>query len=255
MERKAAEARVKELQGLVQAIEGELAQSRQVLEELETKRTAAMVEALERGERAGVAGKTAAMAREREKIEGLVAEGGVVHNILAHAEEALAPFQLREKLVEAVQEWERLVYQCRGLANKRLDWGVRKRACALALERDNAGLEALVLAGIGGEEDLRRHTDRTDYNDLAWSALPFGLYPEVLVLGRSLAAEMGKEGVVVTKIPRVPANEISCALAESHGDRQNRLARYKRFEADYAPELGPDEVAEEKWAGIRMSFE
>lgn len=247
--------RIKKLEGLVERICSELETKKAGVVNLRADRRHLITSALEKGSRADTERVTRDIALLGAKVGGLEVEAEVARNLLSNAAAELEPYQSRDRLVELIQRWEGLVYECRGLANRRQDWGGRKEACMLALERDNAGLAALLLAGIAGEADLRRHTDQTDYNDITWSSVPFGMYPEVLVLARSLAAEMGKEGVVETKIPAVPGNEIARALDESHGDHHTRLTRYKRFQDDYAPELGPDEVAEEKWAGIKISFE
>lgn len=254
-DRQEIETKVAGLQEMLQKIQGELSAKEAGLKNLGEDRLKVMTAALERGKRANTDKLTVEIAQLEAQVDALRLEREIGQNLLSHAQQELQPFRKREQLAQLCRSWEGLVYDCQALAGKRLDWGVRRRACALALERDNVGLQALLLVGIGGERDLRRHTDRTDYNDLTWPELPLGLYPEVLVLGRSLAAEMGKEGVVATKIPPVPANEIARALDQSHGDRQNRLTRYKRFQDDYAPEPGPDDVAEEKWAGIKLSFE
>lgn len=241
-ERKAAAKRVEELQGLVQTIEGELAQSRRVLEELEAKRTAAMVQALQKGKRADVAGKTAAMAREREKIVELVAEAGVVHNILAHAEEALAPFLARERLLKTVQEWERQCYAVKALYDRRGDdWGALKKYHMAAWERDEIGLQVLVDAQVAPEGELRRHKGESEYLAGLDHYRPFfGLYPECLIILRQLQRELQGSEVELPKIARVSGRAVSQATDQPVGDSINRRCRFKAFENFYIQE-GPDE--------------
>jgi len=253
-DRQEIETRIASLEEILEKVQTELTARQAGVRNLGDDRRRVMTAALERGKRANTDKLSDQIAQLEARVASLRVEAEIAQNMLSNALEELQPFRKRDQLVELCKKWEALVYECRALADRRMDWGVRKEAARLALERDNAGLEALVLAGIGDERELRRHKDGTDYNDLAWSALPFGFYPEVLVLARSLAAEMGQEGIVETKIPAVSAAEIACALSQSHGDRQNRLARYKAFQDDYAPELGADEVAQD-WSGIKLSFE
>lgn len=253
-ERKAAEVRVEELQGLVQTIEGELAQARQVLEELETKRTAEMTQALQRGQRADVAGKTAAMAREREKIEGLVAEGGVLHNILAHAEEALAPFLVRERLLESVQAWEAGCYEVKALHDQKgADWGALKKYHVAAWTRDEVGLAILLAAGVGAEKEIRRHGPRQRYlSGMPDHYVPFsGMYPENWIVLRQLQQELEGSAVEPPMITAVSGRAIGQALQEEEGDGVNRLRHFKGFESFYVQEL-PDQTPYDELRGGRV---
>lgn len=255
--RKVAEVRVKELKALVATIEGELAQSRQVLEELETKRTAAMVEALEKGQRADVAGKTAAMARQRETIEGLVAEGEVVANMLLHAEESLRPFLVREKLLADAEQWEAGCYQVKALYDQREDsWDARKKYHLAAWERDELGLAILLAAGVGAEKEVRRHGPKQRYlTGTPDHYVPFsGLYVEVWVALRELQRELKGSEVEPPMISAVSGKAIAQALGKPQSDSVNRLARYKAFEDFYIPDRPDDSPYDELRGGIVFQY-
>lgn len=255
-ERKLAEKRVEELQGLVQTIEEELAQARGVLVTLGGDREAAMVEALERGRRANIAGKTAAMAREREKIEGLVAEREVVQNILAHAEEALAPFLIRERLLEAVQEWERQSYTVKALYDRRGDnWDALRDYHKASWERDEVGLRVLVDAGVAPEEALRRHRGESEYlAGLDHYPVFGGLYPECVIVLRRLQRELQGSEVELPKIARVSGVAVAQALGEPVGDSINRRCRFKAFQDFYIPDRPDESPYDELRGGVVFQY-
>jgi len=239
-ERPEIEAKVEKLQGLVGGIEVELGQARQALEDLDSKRMAAMVEALQEGKRADVTAQTEAIARQRETVENLEAEGMIAQNILDNQRAELEPFVARERLLADAEQWEKLCYEVKALHDKRGDdWQARKDYSIAAFERDELGLQILLDSRVGSEAEIRRHRDKGAYlGGPIDHYTPFsGLYPEVWVLLRQLQAELKGSDVKVPQILVVSGVTVAQALAKYSGDGVNRLCRYKPFAEFYQAEV------------------
>lgn len=234
------EAKVEKLEETLQKIQAELSAKEAGMENLGEDRRRVMVAALERGKRADTEKLTVQIAQLEAQVEALRIESEIAENLLAHAEEALAPFLVREKLLADAETWEKCCYEVRGLFDLRgVDWDGLKRCNLAAWERDELGLAILLTATGAAEKEIRRHGRKQQYlSGTPDHYAPFGgMYPEVWIVLRRLQQELRGSEIEAPMITAVSGKAVAQALQRPQDHSLNLLVRYGAFEEFYHEEV------------------